>query len=440
MKKYYDLVTKKNVLTAATGATAIYLVSKTLLSMFRSPPYNPDQMNFTNLAIEYYPVASARANVPGELRRLLLSLSPNLDDNSKRTTLHTITQCIYLKESEANACTNDDIRLVALFLDDGDKAVKTEALHALKAFTAVWRFKIKIQEYVPKIIELVTSSWDPTLQVAGLRLLNGLNIPDNTHTLLRGMLPNFLEILLMANTFAQVQVLKLLSTLAQKEDLLYDIMNCRTPAEFLSLFQPSLPGNMLYEMLVFVERLSEGRLSPQYQSMQWQYGDNSLHETIFGNNSRLSDRLLALIIHPEEEVQAQACKVILSLRLNREESKVVSAPAFGANISVHPLESTRISQVSNPSDLSNQPLSPNNVPSEPTGTNVSFDSTHDNSGRSFHTILGTDETGHSFYPLPRADHSFYPLETVSSHIVQDQRDNSFNIPPPCYSGESDNGV
>ncbi|XP_053248902.1 armadillo repeat-containing protein 12-like isoform X1 [Podarcis raffonei] len=440
MKKYYDLVTKKNVLTAATGATAIYLVSKTLLSMFRSPPYNPDQMNFANLAVEYYPAPSARANVPGELRRLLLSLSPNLDDNSKRTTLHTITQCIYLKESEANACTNDDIRLVALFLDDGDKAVKTEALHALKAFTVVWRFKIKIQEYVPKIVELVTGSWDPTLQVAGLRLLNGLNIPDNTHTLLRGMLPNFLEILLMANTMAKVQVLKLLSTLAQKEDLLYDIMNCRTPVEFLSLFQPSLPGNLLYEMLVFVERLSEGRLSPQYQSMQWQYSDNSLHETIFGNNSRLSDRLLALIIHPEEEVQAQACKVILSLRLNREESKVVSALPFGANISVHPLESTRISQVSNPSDLSSHTLGPNNVSSEPTGTNVSFDSTHDNSGRSFHTLQGTDETGHSFYPLPRADHSFYPLETVSSHIIQDQRVNSFNIPPACYSGESDNSV
>ncbi|XP_061486605.1 armadillo repeat-containing protein 12-like [Rhineura floridana] len=439
MIKYYELITRKNVVTAATGATAIYLVSKTLLAMFRSPPFNPEPINLARLSVEYYPISSARANVPGELRRLLQSLTPNLDVNSKRTTLHTITQCIYLKESEANACTNDDIKLLASFLDDGDKVTKTEALHALKAFTVIWRFKIKIQEYVPKIVELVIGCWDTNLQVAGLRLLNGLNIPDNTHALLRRMLPNFLEILLMANTLAKVQVLKLLSTLAQKEDLLYDIMNCRAPPEFLSLFQSSLPGNLLYEMLVFVERLSEGRLSPQYQSMQWQYGDNSLHETIFGDNSRLSDRLLALIIHPEEEVQAQACKVILSLRLNREESRVVSALPFGANISVYPLESTRISQVNN-STLSNHPFSPTTLSTEPTGTSVSFNSTHDNSGHSFQPLQSTDETGHSFYSLPRADHSFHPLENISSHVLEDPRGNSFQPPPATYSDDSDNTI
>ncbi|KAH0618767.1 hypothetical protein JD844_018230, partial [Phrynosoma platyrhinos] len=360
MKEYNELLTIKNVVMAATGATAIYLVSKSLLAMFQSPPYNPEPFTLARLSVEYYPIPSARVNVPGELRRLLQALTPNLDDDSKRTTLHNITQYIYLKESE---------------------------------------------EYVPKIAELVTSNWDTNLQVAGLRLLNGLHIPDNTHSLLRKLLPNFFDILLMANTLA------------------------KAPPEFLSLFQPSLPGNLLSELLIFVERLSAGRLSPQYQSVQWQYNDNSLHEVIFGDNSRLSDRLLALIIHPEEEVQAQACKVILSLRLNKEESRVISGLPFGANISVHPLESTRASQADT-SSLSNHPLFPNTVSADSVGDDNRIRSAHDESNRSFYPLQGADETGHSFYPLERADHSFHPMERVSVHtsgrVLEDDSRGSFH--------------
>ncbi|XP_020653566.3 armadillo repeat-containing protein 12 [Pogona vitticeps] len=442
MMKYYEAISRRNVVNAATGATAIYLISKTLLAMLRSPPFNPARISPSGLSVESYSVSSPRMNAPGELRRLLQTLRPNLDDDSKRTTLHTITQCIYLKETEANACTNDDIKLVASFLDDGDKITKMEALNALKAFTVVWRFKIKIQEYVPKIIELVTSNWDMNLQVAGLKLLNGLHIPNSTHSLLRRLLPNFMEILLVANTLAKVQVLKFLSTLAQEEDLLYDVMNCRAPPEFLSLFQPSLPGNLLCELLVFVECLSVGRLSPQYQSVDWQYSDNSLHETIFGENSRLPDRLLALIIHPEEDVQAQACKVIPSLRLNREESKMASGPPFDANISVQPLESTRISQAAN-SVLSNHPFVLSTHPSDATDTDTSFHPVHDDSGRSFYPLQGTDETGDSFYPLQRTDHSFHPLENVSvnssSRVLEDSF-GSFHPPPAAPLGDSDSST
>ncbi|XP_063156174.1 armadillo repeat-containing protein 12-like [Candoia aspera] len=366
-----------------------------------------------------------------------MSLSPNLDDDTKRMTLHNITQCIYLKASEANGCTNEDIKLVACFLDDGDKETKTEALNALKAFTAIWRFKIKIQEYVPKIIEMVTSNRDNNLQIAGLRLLNGLHIPDHTHTLLKMKFSNFMDILLVANTLVKVQVLKFLVTLAEKEDLLYDIMNCRASPEFLNLFQTSQPGNLLYEMLVFVERLSEGRLSPQYQSRQWKYNNNTLHEMIFGDNSRLSDRLLALIIHPEDEVQTQACKVILSLRLNREESRATSGNSIGSEISAYPLESTRQSQVVNASPGS-QPLIPN-VPT----TNSSSDALHGESGHSFYPLQGTNETDHSFHPLERADHSFQPLPNISvessGHVLEEQRDN-FHPPPVAGSDESDSSI
>ncbi|XP_026572646.1 armadillo repeat-containing protein 12-like isoform X1 [Pseudonaja textilis] len=338
-----------------------------------------------------------------------MSLSPNLDDDTKRMTLRNIAQIIYLTESEASGCTNDDIKLVASFLDDRDKETKTEALNALKAFTAIWKFKIKIQEYVPQIIEIVTSNWDNDLQLAGLKLLNTLHIPDHTHASLRTQLTNFMDILLTANTSTKVQVLKFLHTLIEKEDLLYDIMNCQVPADFLNLFQTSHPGNLLCKMLAFVERLSEGRQSPQYQSMQWDYNKNSLHEIIFGDNSRLSERLLALIVHPEEDVQTQACKLILSLKINKEESRIFSGHTLGSELSGYPLESTRQSQIANASLIS-QPLIPT--------TESSSDAPHRNSGGSFHPLPSTNEiSGGSVHPLPSTNEisggSFHPLPSTN---------------------------
>lgn len=46
---------------------------------------------------------------------------------------------------QASACAYEDLKLIASFLDDPDKTIKMEALNALKAFTSIWKFKIRIQ-------------------------------------------------------------------------------------------------------------------------------------------------------------------------------------------------------------------------------------------------------------------------------------------------------
>ncbi|CAI5777503.1 repeat-containing 12-like [Podarcis lilfordi] len=268
--KYFELVTTKNVVSAATGAGAIFLMAKTIMAGIKSPPYNPEPLTLAKLAIEHQ---SQTVLDSGELRGLLNTLNPKLDDYSKNMLLHGITRCVYLLDNE---------------------------------------------EFFPKVLEMVASIWDHDLHAAGLRLLNGLPLSDHTFPLVKKLMPAFMEILQMGNTLCQVQVLKFLGTLAQKEALLFDIMNCQVHPDFLHLFQPSRPGNLLFELLVFVERLCEGRLTPQYQSVSWQYNESSLHEVLFGDDSRLADRLLSLIIHPEEEVQIQACRVILKLQLNEE--------------------------------------------------------------------------------------------------------------------------
>ncbi|XP_057349723.1 armadillo repeat-containing protein 12 isoform X4 [Manis pentadactyla] len=214
----------------------------------------------------------------------------------------------------ASACTADDISLVGSMLDDKDNSAKIQALNALKALSGIRKFRLKIQEHSIKVLELISTIWDSELHVAGLRLLNNLPLPDFVHPQLRWVMPALMEILQSDYILAQVQAIQLLSCLAQKNDLLYDILNCQVHSNFLNLLQCTQPGSLLFELLVFAERLSEGQNSPHYCAVRWHYSERSLHEALFGEDSRLADRLLALVIHPEEDVQIQACKVIVSLQ------------------------------------------------------------------------------------------------------------------------------
>ncbi|XP_049571954.1 armadillo repeat-containing protein 12 isoform X3 [Orcinus orca] len=244
----------KGVVSLATAAGAICLLYKAIRAGIKCQPprCSASPICVARLAVE----REQHGRDSGELRRLLNSLECKQDEYAKSMILHSITRCVYLLESEASACTNDDITLVGSMLDDKDNSVKIQALNTLKAFSGIRKFRLKIQ----------------------------------------------------------VQAARLLSNLAQKNDLLYDILNCQVHSNFLNLFQSTQPGSLLLEVLVFAERLSEGRSSPHYRAVKWHYNEQSVHEAVFGDDSRLADRLLALVIHPEEDVQIQACKVIVSLQ------------------------------------------------------------------------------------------------------------------------------
>ncbi|XP_035151335.1 armadillo repeat-containing protein 12 isoform X2 [Callithrix jacchus] len=302
----------KSVVSLATGAGAIYLLYKAIKAGIKCKPplCSNSPICIARLAVE----RERHGRDSGELRRLLNSLECKQDEYAKSMILHSITRCVYLLEAEASACTTDDIVLVGYMLDDRDNSVKTQALNTLKAFSGIRKFRLKIQEHAIKVLELISTIWDTELHVAGLRLLNNLPLPDYVHPQLRRVMPALMEILQSDYILAQVQAIRLLSYLAQKNDLLYDILNCQVHSNFLSLFQPTQPGSLLYEVLVFAERLSEGRNAPHYCAVKWHYNEQSLHESLFGEESRLADQLLALLIHPEEDVQIQTCKVIVSLQ------------------------------------------------------------------------------------------------------------------------------
>ncbi|XP_029429294.1 armadillo repeat-containing protein 12 isoform X2 [Rhinatrema bivittatum] len=237
--------------------------------------------------------------------------------------LHGITRCIYLLDYEAKYCTDDDINLIGSLLNDEEKGIKIQALNALNAFASLEAKQYKIQEFVPRVIELVTTIWDSDLHIAGLKLLNSTTMEDYVFMMIRRGIPSFMEILQGKNHLAQLQVLKLLVTLSQKEELLYDILNCQVFPDFLSLFSPQLPGNVLCQMLILVQSLNVGMNNPQYQSVFWEYNEESLHEALFGQDSRLPNKLLALILHPEEDVQRQVCQVILCLEHSKSNESLI---------------------------------------------------------------------------------------------------------------------
>ncbi|MBW04864.1 Armadillo repeat-containing protein 12, partial [Eschrichtius robustus] len=87
------------------------------------------------------------------------------------------------------------------------------------------------EEHSIKVLELISTIWDSELHIAGLRLLNNLPLPDFAHPQLRRVMPALMEILQSDYILAQVQAAQLLSNLVQKNDLLYDILNCQVRKE-----------------------------------------------------------------------------------------------------------------------------------------------------------------------------------------------------------------
>ncbi|XP_035202757.1 armadillo repeat-containing protein 12 isoform X2 [Oxyura jamaicensis] len=263
---------------------------------------------------------------------LLEMLRAQQDGRSRSAILRSITRCIYLMDAKNPTCSPEHVQLVASCLHDQDRDTQIQALNTLRAFATQSLFTAQIQDYYPKILDLVVSSRDEEVQVAALRLLNALPVPPNIAPLLRRAVPNLVGFLQWDNTTIQLQVLRLLITLSRKEELLPDILNCQVQPEFLSLMNNSQPAKLLCEMLALVEVLHGGCAKPRRPSKSPQSGSCSLYEVLFGENSHLADHLLVMFVHPEESVQLHACRLIMSLQLYKLDMEI-AAGALSKHVS-----------------------------------------------------------------------------------------------------------
>nr|XP_047926875.1 armadillo repeat-containing protein 12 isoform X2 [Anser cygnoides] len=271
--------TGRRVLSVATGAGAVYLLYRTVAEALSSVPGGTDRYRLESpdhqdgLPVEE--VLSRRV-----CEELLEMLRAQQDGRSRSAILRSITRCVYLMDTK---------------------------------------------DFYPKILDLVISSRDTEVQVAALRLLNALPVPPNIEPLLRRAVPNLLGFLQWDNYAIQLQVLRLLIALSRKEELLPDILNCQVRPEFLSLMNNSQPGKLLCEMLLLVEVLHRGCAKPRRPSKSPKSGSCSLYEVLFGENSHLDEHLLVMFVHPEERVQLQACKLIMSLWLYKLDAEIAAA-------------------------------------------------------------------------------------------------------------------
>uniref|UniRef100_G3UMY2 Armadillo repeat containing 12 n=1 Tax=Loxodonta africana TaxID=9785 RepID=G3UMY2_LOXAF len=304
---------RKGVVGLATGAGAIYLLYKAIKAGIKCQPpiCTNSPICIARLAIE----RERHGRDSGELRRLFNSLECKQDEYAKSMILHSITRCVYLLEAEASACTVDDIRLVGYMLDDEDNSVKIQALNTLKAFSGIRKFRLKIQ-FNPFRLKKTKPKLFLDLQVSLWQMVYLSHVKTNTfpHPVLRFVLVLLLSIVESLVILATDLKLRLIGKLRSNFIPIFLPSPLQVQSNFLTLFQSTQPGSLLFEVLLFAERLSEGRNSPHYRAVKWHYNEQSLHEALFGDESRLADRLLALVIHPEEEVQIQACKVIVSLQ------------------------------------------------------------------------------------------------------------------------------
>lgn len=316
--------TGRRVLSVATGAGAVYLLYRTVAEALSSAPGGTDRYRLESpdhqdgLPVEE--VLSRRV-----CEELLEMLRAQQDGRSRSAILRSITRCVYLMDAKNPTCSPEHIQLVASCLDDHNGDTKIQALNTLRAFATRSLFTAQVQDFYPKILDLVISSRDTEVQVAALRLLNALPVPPNIEPLLRRAVPNLLGFLQWDNYAIQLQVLRLLIALSRKEELLPDILNCQVRPEFLSLMNNSQPGKLLCEMLLLVEVLHGGCAKPRRPSKSPKSGSCSLYEVLFGENSHLDEHLLVMFVHPEERVQLQACKLIMSLWLYKLDAEIAAA-------------------------------------------------------------------------------------------------------------------
>uniref|UniRef100_A0A8B9C5L5 Armadillo repeat containing 12 n=1 Tax=Anser brachyrhynchus TaxID=132585 RepID=A0A8B9C5L5_9AVES len=301
--------TGRRVLSVATGAGAVYLLYRTVAEATRAPPCAPGCCGS-----HPHPHPHPHPHLlPIPSHPILSHLHP-----------HPIPSHPGLASLQNPTCSPEHIQLVASCLDDHNGDTKVQALNTLRAFVSVSPPRL-LADFYPKILDLVISSRDTEVQVAALRLLNALPVPPNIEPLLRRAVPNLLGFLQWDNYAIQLQVLRLLIALSRKEELLPDILNCQVRPEFLSLMNNSQPGKLLCEMLLLVEVLHGGCAKPRRPSKSPKSGSCSLYEVLFGENSHLDEHLLVMFVHPEERVQLQACKLIMSLWLYKLDAEIAAA-------------------------------------------------------------------------------------------------------------------
>ncbi|XP_077598849.1 armadillo repeat-containing protein 10 [Stigmatopora nigra] len=204
----------------------------------------------------------------------------------------------------------DGIAIIGGFLSDSAQEVKVQALHVLNNLCMNVENQEQLKVYVPQVLELMKMSpVNSDLQLGVLRLLTNLSVTDKHHHLLKDAVAPLLSLLVVGNVSVQVQTLKVLVNLSSNPDMLDDIVQAQAPASIMLLFDVQMASSVLQRLLTFASNLRAWRPSEQVAKEQ-QLQRDSLFRVVLDQSPELNRRLVALLSHPDREIQAQAARIL----------------------------------------------------------------------------------------------------------------------------------
>ncbi|XP_077453647.1 armadillo repeat-containing protein 10 [Stigmatopora argus] len=204
----------------------------------------------------------------------------------------------------------DGIAIIGGFLSDSAQEVKVQTLNVLNNLCMNTQNQEQLKVYVPQVLELMEMSpVNSDLQLGALRLLTNLSVTDKHHHLLKDAVAPLLSLLVVGSVSVQVQTMKVLVNLSSNPDMLDDIVQAQAPTSIMPLFDTQMASPVLLRLLTFVANLRAWRPSEQVAKEQWLQRD-SLFRVMLDQSSEFNRRLVALLSHPDREIQAQVARIL----------------------------------------------------------------------------------------------------------------------------------
>ncbi|GCC28603.1 hypothetical protein chiPu_0007034 [Chiloscyllium punctatum] len=204
----------------------------------------------------------------------------------------------------------DGLSIIANCLFDEVTSVRVKALNVMNNLSMNVANQKELKIWIPRILDsLRTTVVNSELQVASLRVLTNFSVTNNYHYMMTNYIPHFLKLLVEGTEKIKVQILKVLINLSTNPDLCHDLLSAQVPLSFLVLFDSCVNKEVLLRLLILVANLKEN-LNLLQNSVQFEYGVDSLHTVLFGNPTPFSHKLAKLILYQDNEVKQQIARII----------------------------------------------------------------------------------------------------------------------------------
>ncbi|XP_043569768.1 armadillo repeat-containing protein 10 isoform X2 [Chiloscyllium plagiosum] len=180
----------------------------------------------------------------------------------------------------------DGLSIIANCLFDEVTSVRVKALNVMNNLSMNVANQKELKIWIPGILDtLRTTVLNSELQVASLRVLTNFSVTNNYHYMMTNYIPHFLKLLVEGTEKIKV------------------------PLSFLVLFDSCINKEVLLRLLILVANLKEN-LNLLQNSVQFEYGVDSLHAVLFGNPTPFSHKLAKLILYQDNEVKQQIARII----------------------------------------------------------------------------------------------------------------------------------